>query len=184
MKRGIILLFAVMFASPAAYGIISFGIEPIVGYERTQLWVPYRHTKDRLVYGARVTAGILLISGEGELTRADSTESFPDIGLSTKDTDYKAKLGLRSTVRLLGVVYGFARAGGQATLRKHEDTRNGVTVKYDDTLKVKPYAGAGVRGRLGKFFEVFGDLTVVFAQWPKFDHNEYQAMAGFSVRFP
>lgn len=182
------LLFAlVFFSSPfvlAKGGLLSLEIEPIIGYEHIQKLVPYRHTKERLVYGARVIAGIPLVSAEAELTRGTDTELFPDRGLSSKDTTDKLKLGLRSTFRLIGVVYGFGRAGGQAQKTRREDTIAGVTTVTEDPIYVKPYVGAGLRARLTHHFRFDADFTVVFPDTKKWSYYEYQTTAGFAVIFP
>src|SRR5687767_3267052 len=86
-------LLAVSYAEAAPFGL---GIEPIIGYERVQKVLPTQHTKDRLIYGARLTLGIPLLSAEAEFTRGTDTENFPSDDLTIKDTDDKLKLGLRS----------------------------------------------------------------------------------------
>src|SRR5947199_6795544 len=105
--------------------------------------MPSPHSKDRLFYGARVFDDILFISAEGEFIRSNDTEVFPSI--ETKDTTDKAKLGLRSTFHLLGLVSLFVRAGGEASRNHHEETVNSTTVATDEAIKYRPYAGAGVR---------------------------------------
>lgn len=165
-------------------GLLSLEIEPIVGYEHIQKLVPYRHTKERIVYGARVLAGIPLISAEAELTRGTDTELFPDRGLATKDTTDKAKLGLRATFRLIGVVYGFGRAGGQASKNRHEETRAGVTTVTEEPIYLKPYVGAGLRARLTHHFRFDADFTVIFHDTHNWKYYEYQTSAGFAIVFP
>src|SRR4051812_15642989 len=92
----------------------SFGLEPLVGYERVQKIVPTQHTSDRLMYGGRAIFGVPLVSGELEYTRGMDTETFTSPSLTTKDTDDKVKAGLRSSIRLGSLFYLLARAGGQA----------------------------------------------------------------------
>src|SRR4051812_14131954 len=112
-QRLLVLIGLGVFLSAArAQALVLTSIEPIVGYERIQKFVPTPHTHDRLVYGARFTAGLLLLSVEGEYLRGMDTETFPS--MSTKDTTDKARLGLRSTFHFLGPISLFARAGGQA----------------------------------------------------------------------
>ncbi len=183
MKK-LLLLTSLLTLSNLSHALISMNIEPIVGYERVQKLIPERHTKDRLVYGARLSLGIPLVSVEASYLRANDTEDFTDLGLSIKDTTDKAQLGLRSSIKLLGVLRASARAGGQASLNVHEETLNGVTRKDIETLKVHPYAGAGLIFQLGKLFQFRADLTTVFVEFPNFNNNEYQLTAGFAVKFP
>ena len=180
------VLFLLFFAivQRSAHAIVSLDVEPIVGYERAQLLIPYRHTKDRLIYGARVSAGVLFISAEAEYTHTNSSEIFPDDAVSTRDTAEKIKLGVRSQIRLLGLLYGFLRVGCQATRNKHEESRNGVNVVNTEPIKYHPYAGAGLRFRFTKHFLFTADVTTVFTDFPDMNRNEYQGMAGFVVKFP
>ncbi len=177
-----ILLWAVF--QRAAQGITSVGIEPIIGYERVQMWVPTLHTKDRLVYGARATYGFSFFSAEAEYLHAYSTESFPTQNLVTKDTADKIKLGIRSGVDLLGLLNFYGRLGGQATQNQHEETNAGITSITKEAVKYYPYAGAGLRLRLGRNLKVTGDLTTVFYDFPDMNKNEYQATAGFVIQVP
>ena len=181
-QLGLLALFLVLPARAAS--LLIYEIEPIVGYERTQKLVPTRHTKDRLLYGARMTFGVPLIAGELEYTRATDNEDFPDDLLTTKDTEDRVKLGLKSQIRLGATINAFARAGGQASRNIHEETLNGVASKVEEPIKYKPYAGAGFTGKLGRHYLFTAGITVVFKEFPVMDKNEYQATAGFVVRFP
>ena len=177
------LLFFAIFQR-SAKALASLGIEPIVGYERAQMLIPHPHTKDRLVYGARATYGVLLISGEAEYLHTTSNEIFPELALSTRDTAEKAKVGVRSTVRMSGIIFGFARLGCQATRNKHEESRSGVNVVTTQPIKYHPYAGAGFRFRLGHNFQFTADVTTGFTDFPDMNKNEYQGVAGFVIVAP
>lgn len=177
-----ILLWAVF--QKSARGITSVGIEPIVGYERVQLLLPTPHTKDRLVYGARATYGFSILSLEAEYTRGSSTESFPSEGLVTKDETQKIKFGLRSGIDILSLLNFYGRVGCQASENQHEETENGVTTKTRETVRYNPYAGAGLRLRLGRNLRATGDLTTVFRDFPNMNNNDYQITAGFVVQIP
>lgn len=159
-------------------------IEPIVGYERVQKLVPDKHTVDRLHYGARLSLGVLFLTAEATYIRANDTEEFPSQNLTVKDTTDKAQLGLRGSFKLIGVIRASARAGGQASQNTHEETRNGVYTKEVETIKVHPYAGAGLIVQLGRLFLFKSDVTTVFTKWPDMNYNEYQVTAGFAVKFP
>ncbi len=180
----LLLLSSYGFAKSSNLGLLSIDIEPIIGYAYDQKLVPYRHTKQNVVYGARVLLGLPLISAEAEYTKTTDTENFPDVPVSTKDLTDKLKIGLRSTFRLMGVVYAFARAGGQAKKNHHEETRNGVTTSWDDPIYVKPYVGAGLRVRMTRHLFADADFTAVFPDTKDFRYVETQVSAGFGVRFP
>lgn len=167
-----------------AISLLMVTAEPIVGYEKVQRIYPTKHTSEHMLYGVRATAGLMLFSLEGEWTRSRDTEVFPNLGLTTKDVDDKLKAGLRSTIHLLGILYGHARAGGQATKNVHQDIVGGVVTDTSTKMTIRPYAGAGISGRLGHYFEIEGDVTVVFRTPGNLKDNDYQATLGWVIRFP
>src|SRR3954466_3399663 len=69
-------------------------LEPIVGYEQVQQVLPTRHSVNRLMYGARLSLGILILSIESEYTHSTVTETFTN--MSQVDTGDRLKVGLRS----------------------------------------------------------------------------------------
>lgn len=183
----IVFLLGCLGASPEvarASELLQLQIEPIIGYERVQKLVPTAHTKERMLYGARVTGGIPLVALEGEYTQGTDTESFPSDSLTVKDQDEKLKLGLRSQLRLTSLLSLTGRGGVQAKRNTHTETLSGVSTTTVNPITYKPYAGAALSSRLGGKFELTGGLTVVFNQFPDMSQNEYQATLGFSVRLP
>ncbi len=182
-KISLSLLLAI-FISTHSYAFISMQIEPIVGYERVQKLIPDKHTVDRLHYGARLSLGVPFLAGEATYIRAYDTEEFPSDNLTVKDTTDKAQLGLRGSFKLIGVIRASARVGGQASQNVHEEIVSGVSTKTTETIKVHPYAGAGLIVQLGRLFQFKADVTTVFTKWPDMNYNEYQATAGFAVKFP
>lgn len=180
----ILALPGLSFAKKTNFGLFTVEIIPIVGYERIQKLVPTPHTKERIVYGARLITGLPLISAEVEYTRGTDNEDFPELRLFTKDETDKVKLGLRSVIRLVGIVYAFGRAGGQAKKNKHTETRNGVTTVTEDPIYVHPYIGAGVRARLGRNVRFEADFTFIFPDTKNFSNYEQQTTAGFAIAFP
>ena len=178
-----ILLWAIVQKSASGMPT-SVGLEPIVGYERAQMLVPTPHTVDRLVYGARASYGFTFLSAEAEYLHTYSSESFISQNISTKDTGDKLKLGLRSGIDLLSVINFYLRAGAQATKNTHEETVSGVSTTTLQPITYYPYAGTGLRLRLGRNLKVTGDLTTVFRSFPDMNQNEYQLTAGFVVQFP
>lgn len=169
----------------AATGMISTTVEPIVGYERVQKFTPTQHTKERLVIGARVTAGMPLISAEGEFTHATDTEDFTSPIVQTiQETEERARVGARSTLKLSGFVNFFVRAGGQARLVRRDTTISGVTTTVMDPIRYNPYAGAGLRITVSNNIALNADLTVTFRAFPDMTQNDYMTTASVSVSFP
>lgn len=159
-------------------------LEPIIGYERVQKWVPSPHTKDRLIYGARYNLGLGFLGAEAEYTRASDTESFPSSGLETQDTSDRLKLGARLRFFSLGIVSASARLGGEAYRNVHQETVSGITTTTTEPIRYRPYAGALLNGHLGRSLGVHAGLTAVFRDFPDMSQNDYQVTAGFSVKFP
>jgi len=181
---GVLFILLLAIFQKSARGITSVGIEPIVGYERTQLLVPNSHTKDRLVYGARATYGFSFLSAEAEYLHGNSSESFPAQNLSTKDGSDKLKVGLRSGIDILSLINLYVRAGCQANQNQHEETSSGVTTVTKQAVKYHPYGGAGLRLRFGRNLKATADLTTVFRDFPNMNNNDYQLTAGFVVQVP
>ena len=177
-------LFLMVLVAGPCWGLIELGIEPVGGYERVQRLAPTAHTKDRLVYGARITAGVLSLRGELEYLRATDTESFTDQDLSTTDTADKAKLGLRSQISFFRLLALYARLGAQATKNRHVETTGGQTTTTDQAITYNPYLGVGLRIGLGSKLNLNGDITAVIKDTSNLSNNEFQAMAGLSVRLP
>ena len=177
-----LMFFSLAQGPDAVAAPITLGIEPIIGYERVQKLQPTQHMTNRLMYGARITAGIPLVAAEAEVTRGDDTESFPAQDLTIRDTDDKVKLGLRSSLRLSSLLSFQARAGGQAKRNTHEVTTAGQTEKTVGAIVYKPYAGLGLTSRLGHLFALSGGVTVVFNDFPRMAGNEYQTTLGFNIK--
>jgi len=169
----------------AAAGMISYSVEPIIGYERVQKLIPTAHTRERLVYGARVVAGLPLVSAEGEFTRAMDTEVFSSPTQTIADTEDRARVGLRSTFKLNGFLNIFVRAGAQAGQARHDITdAGGTTTTTTDPIKYRPYAGAGLRVNMGSKISLNADLTTVFHSFPSMNNNDYLTTASLAVYFP
>ena len=184
-----LIVVSTFFVSLNAYavgtpGLLGVDLEPVVGYERAQTLIPTPHSKDRLVYGARASAGFLFLAAEGEYLRGTSTEAFPDMGLSTKDTSDIAKVGLRGRIKFVTLLSLVLRAGGQAKKNRHESTVGGVTTVTDDPVVVHPYAGAGLTFRLGNNFAFTAEIVAVILDKNNLSRNEYQTTAGFTVHLP
>lgn len=186
MKKLVLALGMALATAPtfAASSMLKYEVEPIIGYERVQKLVPTPHTRDRLVYGVRVIAGLMMISGEAEYTRGMDTESFPLTATTRRDTDDKARIGLRSNLAM-GRLFNFIiRAGAQAKQTKTENTVGAVTTTSISPIKYNPYAGAGLKMRLASNVSFTADVTAVFNDFPDMSQNEYMTTAGFAVSFP
>src|SRR5690348_14163745 len=89
-------VFALFMVNSAHANLLAINFEPIVGYEQIQQVMPTPHFVTRLIYGGRITAGLPLISAEGEYTHGMMTESIQ--GGSQTNTGDRAKVGLRSGI--------------------------------------------------------------------------------------
>lgn len=165
----------------------AFGLDvsPIVGYDREQKLVPTAHTSDHVVYGARVTLGVPLMSLEAEYRTGRDNESFPESDLETTDTIQKAKLGLRSRLRLSNMLSFIARGGVQGKTSRHVEESGGATT-VDETIPLvyKPYAGAGLRIGLSSKIAFTAEVVAVFNKFPDMNQNEYETTAGITVHLP
>jgi hypothetical protein len=183
-KFGLSLVALAAFFSPFASAAFRSEVEPIVGYERVQKVIPTPHSRDRLVYGARLTVGIMLIAAELEYLNSTDNESFPLSGMTTKDVTDRAKLGARLNLKLARFLAFSLRGGVQATMNRHSETTGGVTTMTSDPLTYRPYLGAGLTATLARNLAFRADATAVFPDFPSFLGAEYQVTAGFVIRFP
>lgn len=185
-RFGIIAAIVCCWVKPAnAYSLpsgVTYTITPIVGFEKVVKTRPDVHTKIRLMYGALITGGYREISGEIEYTRASDNEAFPLLGLTTRDTDDRVKVGLRSTFSVLAPVVDLtARAGGQASRNIHEETLNGVTTKTIGKLRVDPYAGLSLGLNVATLATLSAGVTAVFQDFPDMSKTDYQLAFGLSL---
>jgi hypothetical protein len=178
------LLSGTLGARPAAAAGFGLTLEPIIGYERVQKLIPDPHYTTRMLYGARMTFGFLILSVEGELTRSNDEEAFTSQDLATKDVTDKLRAGLRSGFRMGSLLQLHIRGGGQASRNHHEETRAGVTSTSEDPLVVKPYLGAGLRAALAPKIYGTAEVVTVIRDLNDLQQNEYQLTAGFSIRLP
>ena len=73
--------------------MITYSIEPIVGYELQRKSEPEPHAKLTFVYGARAVAGFHLLSAEAEYTRGSSDEEYPASSLRIEQLTQNYRLG-------------------------------------------------------------------------------------------
>jgi hypothetical protein len=73
MKNLLKLITLFVFLLPLNVWGAGFMMEPIVGVERVQRFVPNAYTKDRFIYGVRATYGVTYLSLEGEYSLGEDT---------------------------------------------------------------------------------------------------------------
>jgi hypothetical protein len=178
----LLLTSAAQAARPALPQGLTVAVEPIFGFEHVQKISPTFHFKNRLTYGARFTAGYLVLSGEGEYTRATDSESYPAEDASLKDTDDTLRLGVRTGYPVAQALIASLRAGGQARRGSHEQTTGGVTTVTAPAIEYHPYAGLEVRAAISSVFSLSAGVLVAFNDIHDMSKNEYQTTAGFQIR--
>ena len=179
MKVQWIGLMTFLFPTFANADIFHLDVEPIIGYERVQLLLPTPHTTNRLIYGGRITAGVMIFSAEAEYTRGTNQETYTTS--SVTHTGDRLKAGLRSGFNLGMLFRFFLRAGGQAALDKTETTVAGVTSVSYRPLTISPYAGAGIRMKLGRQLSASVQVVAVIPDFSNLSQNEYQTTAVVSL---
>lgn len=178
------LLLVAAFGAQTAKAEITYTVEPVIGYERVQKLLPTPHMKQRLVYGARFTAGVSIVAAEAEALRGTDTENDLVTGNSYTDTEDKVRLGVRARLRLVRFMSFIVRGGGQASRNIHEATVGGVTTKTIEPIKYRPYLGAGLQIGLSSNIAFTADLTTVFRNFPSLNDNDYITTASLTIRFP
>jgi len=163
--------FAVSSTGP---GGIKYNLEPIVGFETTYRNTPTPHTSTRAIYGARATAGVDLLMGELEYTKGSDTKTFSTAPESVKNTDEKAKLGIRSTYHFNSYLFISGRLGGQATKNIREETNGGVVTITEPPIKYHPYAGASLGLRFGSVASISLGTTMIFKDSKDPSKNDVQ----------
>jgi hypothetical protein len=163
---------------------LKYTIEPIVGFEHVQQLVPTPHSVNRIIYGARATAGYRIISAEAELTRGTNTESFPVQDLTIQNNDDKLKIGLRSGYSFMSYATFSLRAGGQATRAERKETTGSTVTVVRPSINYAPYAGTELRFAFSNTISFTTGIVVVFKDTKDMSKNDYQTTAGFQIRYP
>jgi hypothetical protein len=161
-------------------------VEPIIGYEWTQVVTPSVRTRGMLVYGGRFTVGHKLLSGEGEYTQGTTNETFPTIDQNLKTDKQNARLGLR-TSKTVGPFLDFLfRAGGQASKTQTTTTTISSATSLTDSpdWEIHPYAGVGVQGNLAGFFSIALEATYLFRNLKDWSGNDVQTSASVKIQLP
>ena len=161
-------------------------VEPIVGYEFTQVNTPTLHTRGMLIYGGRVTAGHKFISAEGEYTLGTTNEVFPTQGQNIKTDKQNARLGIRSEIATVPGLDFIFRAGGQATKLKVATTTvsTGTTLTSEPNWEIHPYAGTGLQAHLFHAFSLALEATYLFRSVKDWSQNDIQTSVSFKIHLP
>lgn len=176
------LTLGLFFSQNSFADLLSVQVEPIIGFEHVQQLLPSPHSVNRLVYGARVTAGVPLVAAEAEYTHGTLLEEFPN--MSQTSISDRLKVGLRSGIGLGTLIRFSIRGGVQASQTQTSQTVAGVTTITYDALRYDPYAGAALNLRLSNKINGSVGVVAVIRDIQNLEQTEYQVTAGFSVRFP
>ena len=181
---GTVLSIGLLHGTTARAEALRIAIEPVVGYEQTQILLPTPHTTTRLTYGATATVGVLLISGEAQYLHGSSSETYPDLGLTQTHTTDRIRLGLRSGIRLGSLLTVFFRGGAEGSQERIDQTVGGVLTTSIYPLTIRPYAGVGARASLGGKIYATADVTAVIVSLSDLTQTQYTATAGFGISLP
>lgn len=173
-----ILLASLLLVSVSSFASNSkdftYTVEPIVGYETVFRPFPTPHTSTRMVYGARVIAGVPLLSGEIEYTKGQDTEDYLVAPEKIVNYDEKLKLGIRSTYNFNKYMFTSFRLGGQASKNTEEVTNTGIVTKTEHDIKYDPYAGANLGIKISRIISISAGVTAVFNDISDMGKNDYQ----------
>lgn len=161
-------------------------VEPIVGYEFTQVNTPTIHTRGMLIYGGRVTAGHKLISGEGEYTLGTTNESFVTLDKNVKTDKQNVRLGIRSALTATTWLDFLFRAGGQASKTKTDTTTisTATTLTSAPDWEIRPYAGTGLQAHVAEFFSLSFEATYLFRSVSDWSQNDVQTSVALKINLP
>jgi len=179
-------LFSAVITSPAQAHDLALHVSPILGYEFVNKNAPYPHTHGRLVYGAIVTAGIPLVSLEGEYTHGTDSEVFTSpYNLATTDISDRYRVGIRSEYSFAALISAHLRGGAEAIQNQHQEYQSGVqTINRQDQTMYHPYAGAGAAFTLTNKIQVTFDVVATIPNINDLTQNEYETSAGLNIHFP
>lgn len=181
IKQFFVFLVTLFLSLAAVAADNKFQIEPLFGIETAMVRYPEpSRYVTRTMYGARALYGATLLSGELEVTEAQSRKDYPSTDQKVFDKSQRASLGVRSTFAL-GKYFGiYARFGGRASQGSTEVTTAGVSEKIENPLRVDPYAGAGLQLAFASNLAVNAGVTLIRNAESKYDS---QYTLGVTARF-
>lgn len=185
MRWLILALVTSIFALSNVYAQDKWSVrfEPLYGVEHTQnrFPEPARYTT-RSFFGARVIAGIPILSLEVEGTQSNDRRDYPSENQKVEDEVQRAMIGLRSTYAIGSNLGFFLRAGARATKQKTTitDTVTDEKEVKDPPISWDPYAGTGLQLALASNFALNAGATWIF---PDSGKPDVQYTLGFTVKF-
>lgn len=181
IKQFFVLLVSLFLFQVAEAADTKFTFEPIIGMETVMVRYPEPSKYvTRGTYGARLLYGTTPLSGELEVTEAQSRNDYPGIDQKVFDKSQRASLGIRSTLPLGTYLGIYGRLGGRASQGKTEVTTAGVTETKDNPLRIDPYAGAGLQLAFSSNFALNAGVTLIRNAEDKYDS---QYTLGLTARF-
>jgi hypothetical protein len=170
IKQFIVLIISLFLYQMVEAADTKFTFEPLIGMETALVRYPEpAKYVTRATYGARLLYGITPLSGEVELTEAQSRKDYPGDDQKVFDKSQRGSLGLRSTIGL-GQYFGvYGRLGGRASKGKTEVTTAGITETHDNPLRLDPYAGAGLQLAFSNNFALNAGVTLIRNGENKYD---------------
>lgn len=182
MKKFLILMLALTSLSAWADGM-SIRFEPLYGVEHSlnRYPEPERYST-RTFFGARVLAGLTLLSLEVEGNQSNGRRDLPSQNLKTEDQTQRLLIGLRSTVPVSNWVGFFARAGARGSKEKTTITDTSTLVKTvkEPPIQWDPYAGTGIQIALSNILAASAGATWIFIKQGKPD---VQYTLGLTMKF-
>lgn len=161
----------------------SLRFEPLYGFEHTQnQYPPPARYSTKTFFGARVLAGLTILSLEVEGTQSNGRRDFPSQNEKAEDQAQRLMVGLRSTLPTSNWLGIFGRAGVRASKEKTIITNTATNEKTtkEPPLQWDPYAGAGVQLALSNILAASAGATYVFRDSGKPD---VQYTLGLTVKF-
>ena len=146
IKQFIVLIISLYLYQMVEAADTKFTVEPLFGIETALVRYPEpSRYVTRSTYGARVLYGTTLLSGELEVTEAQSRKDYAGLNQKVEDKSQRAALGMRSTIGL-GNYFGiYGRLGARASKGETVVTTAGVAETHINPLQFDPYAGAGLQ---------------------------------------
>lgn len=157
---------------------VRYTVEPVVSYELQRKSEPSPHTRMVLLYGARVTAGYRVFSGELEYTQGESNETFTEPVMNVLERTHKVRAGVRSEHSFSKGASSALRGGAEISQRKRTLTQSGASQTSTVPTRVDPYLGGGVALTLVPRFAITFEGVVTFRNLKDLSQNEYSTSLG------
>lgn len=170
IKQLLLCILSLLLCQVALAADSKLSIEPLYGIETSLVRFPEPSKYvTRATYGVRALYGSTLMSGELEVTEAQSSNNYPSIDQKVEDKSQRAALGIRSTYALGSYLGIYGRLGGRASQGETKVTTAGVSETHENPLRVDPYAGAGVQLAFSSHFALNAGVTMIRNEENKFD---------------